>query len=24
MEENTITMQDLLMAHACYDHNSFF
>jgi spore cortex formation protein SpoVR/YcgB (stage V sporulation) len=24
MEENTITMQALVMAHACYGHNSFF
>lgn len=24
MEENTITMQTLVMAHACYGHNSFF
>lgn len=23
MEENTITMQALVMAHACYGHNSF-
>lgn len=22
MEENTITMQALVMAHACYGHNS--
>lgn len=24
MEENTITMQALVIAHACYGHNSFF
>ncbi|QYJ80130.1 SpoVR family protein [Shewanella acanthi] len=24
MEENTITMQALVMAHACFGHNSFF
>ncbi|WP_448211123.1 SpoVR family protein [Colwellia sp. MEBiC06753] len=24
MEENTMTMQALVMAHACYGHNSFF
>ncbi|AIW14455.1 SpoVR family protein [Vibrio europaeus] len=24
MEENTVTMQALVMAHACYGHNSFF
>jgi spore cortex formation protein SpoVR/YcgB (stage V sporulation) len=24
MEENTLTMQALVMAHACYGHNSFF
>jgi len=24
MEENSITMQALVMAHACYGHNSFF
>ncbi|GAJ68375.1 protein SpoVR [Edwardsiella piscicida] len=24
MEENTITLQALVMAHACYGHNSFF
>lgn len=24
MEENTITMQALVMAHACHGHNSFF
>ena len=24
MEENTITMQALVLAHACYGHNSFF
>lgn len=24
LEENTITMQALVMAHACYGHNSFF
>ena len=24
MEENTMTMQTLVMAHACYGHNSFF
>ncbi len=24
MEENTITVQALVMAHACYGHNSFF
>ncbi|MGL4733742.1 MAG: SpoVR family protein [Enterovibrio sp.] len=24
MEENTISMQALVMAHACYGHNSFF
>ncbi len=24
MEENTITMQALVMAHACYGHNSLF
>jgi len=24
MEENSVTMQALVMAHACYGHNSFF
>ncbi|MGU3846469.1 SpoVR family protein, partial [Vibrio diabolicus] len=24
MEENTVTMQALVIAHACYGHNSFF
>ena len=24
MEENTMTMQTLVIAHACYGHNSFF
>ena len=24
MEENTLTMQALVIAHACYGHNSFF
>ena len=24
MEENTMTMQALVIAHACYGHNSFF
>ncbi|MEI8633901.1 SpoVR family protein [Vibrio sp. PP-XX7] len=24
MEENTVTMQALVMAHACYGHNSLF
>ena len=24
MEENTMTMQSLVIAHACYGHNSFF
>ena len=24
MEENTLPMQALVMAHACYGHNSFF
>ncbi|MCW7555504.1 SpoVR family protein [Endozoicomonas gorgoniicola] len=24
MEENTVTMQALVLAHACYGHNSFF
>ncbi len=24
MEENTMAMQALVIAHACYGHNSFF